>query len=81
MLLPGVCREVENEAMPRSSGRGESKEINCKTYILLKSCNQIRGEQFSLNVSRAQMFLVAQTYKLCYTAFRATPLVMTTQQI
>jgi len=58
----------------RGDGLGHPRQwviqrVKLQNVDLSKSCNLTRGATFSVNVSSAQQFLVAHTYKLCHTAF------------
>ena len=58
----------------RGDGPGHPRQwvvqrVKLQKVHLSKSCNWTRGAKFSVNVSSAQQFLIAHTYKLCHTEF------------
>jgi len=52
-----------------SKAVGQPRVWNLQKVPSAKSCNYTRDAKFCVNVSSAQQFLVAHTYKLCHTTF------------
>jgi len=74
MKLTQRCFQECAEEDERSDGPEHPRQwviqlAQLQKVHLSKSCNDTKGAKFSVNVSSAQQFLVAYTYKHCHTAF------------